>query len=100
MMTHYINVGGNNEGGKDCTKRLVGQITYKKKIIFEWREKQIIEKYISINLRMAGWNMGVSGLGPCLMSRPAIAGVAWSMISCRVRGFNATVNSQNFMTEA
>ena len=85
--------------GKRLYEKACWTYQLQKKIIFEWREKNI-EGYISINRRIAGWNMGVSGLGSCLMSRPAIAGVAWSMISCRVRSFNATVNSQNFMTEA
>ena len=49
---------------------------------------------------MAGWNVGVSGLGSCLMSRLVIVRVAWSMICCRVRGVNAAVNSQNIVTEA
>ena len=99
ILTYFISVGGNNEGKKTVRKGLLDRSITKKNYLRMERKKNI-EGYISINRRIAGWNMGVPGLGSCLMSRPAIAGVAWSMISCRVRSFNATVNSQNFMTEA
>ena len=70
ILTHFTNVGGNNEGKKRRYKKACWADHLEKKIIFEWREKNI-GRYISTDLRMAGWNMGVSGLGSCSMSSPA-----------------------------
>lgn len=74
------------KGKKTVRKSLLDRSLRKK-----WSSKgetKYLEEHISTNLRMAGWNIGVSDLRSCLMSRPVIAGVAWSMISFRISGFN------------